>query len=240
MNKSNSWVNGITWSDMAAHGSILDNLSKNTLHPRIVVPHLLLIIILYSIRSTCWVYKLFSMLRYGYELEEKTSQRFLDRIWHSKAIVGWLIEGSERISSWRAIMNHIWRWCQKQDAVLQMSTKVWHLTYHYQIQWCMEHRKQDLWVMYCWGSNFAQRRMNASNGMDSSSCQIVLGKWSASMLLVELDVCEELARLMVLLSSPGSCCQDCFITYKCPWESETRLAYYLSHHKGLISSFLFF
>ena len=215
MNKSNSWVNGITWSDTAAHGDILDNLSENTLHPRIVVLHLLLIIILYSIRSTCWVYKLFSMLRYGYELEEKTSQRFLDRIWHSKAIVGWLIEGSERISSWRAIMNHIRRRCQKQNAVLWMSTKVRHLTYHYQIQWYMEHGKQDLRAMYCWESNFTWQRMNASNGMDSSSCRIVSGEWSASTLLVESDVCEELARLTVLLSSLGSHCQDCFITYRC-------------------------
>ena len=121
-----------------------------------------------------------------------------------------------------------------------MSTKVWHLTYHYQIQWYMEHKKRDLQALYYWESNFAQWRMNASNGMDSSSCQIVSGKWSASMLLVESDVCEELVRLTVPLSSPDSHYQDCFITYKCPWESETRLAHYLSYHKGLMSSFLFF
>jgi len=39
------------------------------------------------------------MLRCGCGLEEKTVRRFLDRIWCSKAIVGWLIWGSERISN---------------------------------------------------------------------------------------------------------------------------------------------
>ena len=39
------------------------------------------------------------MLRCGCGLEEKTVQRFLDRIWRNKAIAGWLIWGSERISN---------------------------------------------------------------------------------------------------------------------------------------------
>jgi len=45
---------------MAAYGNILDNPSKNTSHPRIVLPCLLLIIILHSIRSTCKACKLLS------------------------------------------------------------------------------------------------------------------------------------------------------------------------------------
>jgi len=51
---------GITQSDTGAYGNILDNPSKNTPNSRIVLPHLLLIIILHSIRSTCRACKLLS------------------------------------------------------------------------------------------------------------------------------------------------------------------------------------
>ena len=49
-----------------------------------------------------------------------------------------------------------------------------------------------------------QQRMNASNRIDLSSCQIVSSKQST--LLVELNICKELARLTVPLSSLDSLC----------------------------------
>ena len=99
MSKSNGWVSGITQSDTAAYRNILDNPSKNAPNSRIVLPCFLLIISCTALGPPAGRASFFPvlMLRWGCGLEEKTVRRFLDRIWRSKAVVGWLIWRSERI-----------------------------------------------------------------------------------------------------------------------------------------------